>query len=120
MDISKLGVFCRGIMMGLAEIIPGISGGTVAFLTGIYPILIKSIASFGINSFRLILAPKQFFKHHNLSFLLTLIFGMILGVLLFANLIGFLLSQYGPIVWGYVLRLNYWIGFFDWKKKETY
>ena len=36
MQISKLGIFFRGIFMGIAEIVPGISGGTVAFITGIY------------------------------------------------------------------------------------
>ena len=35
MEISKLGIFFRGIFMGIAEIVPGISGGTVAFMTGI-------------------------------------------------------------------------------------
>ena len=86
--------------MGLAEIVPGISGGTVAFITGIYPILLSSIASFGLKSFGLILSPTKFFKYHNLAFLLTLLLGMVLGILLFSNLMSFLLNEYEPIVWG--------------------
>ena len=100
MRISKLGVFCRGTLMGVAEIVPGISGGTVAFITGIYPILISSIASFGIKSLELILSPKEFFKYHNVCFLLTLILGMMFGIFLFSNLMSFLLNEYRPIVWG--------------------
>ena len=44
MQIPKLGIFFRGILMGVAEIVPGISGGTVAFITGIYAKLVSSIA----------------------------------------------------------------------------
>ena len=100
MHISKLGIFFRGVLMGVAEIVPGISGGTVAFITGIYSKLVSSIASFGTNSIRLLVSPKEFLEHHNLGFLLTLFSGMIIGVLVFSNVMRFLLQVYGPVVWG--------------------
>ena len=43
MEISNLGIFFRGVLMGVAEIVPGISGGTVAFITGIYPKLVSTL-----------------------------------------------------------------------------
>jgi len=100
MYISRLGIFLRGVLMGLAEIVPGISGGTVAFILGIYAKLVYSIASFGVGSIKLLSSPKEFYEHHNLSFLLTLFSGMIIGVLVFSNVMSFLLKGYGPIVWG--------------------
>ena len=100
MNISKLGIFLRGMIMGVAEIVPGISGGTVAFITGIYAKLVSSIASFGVGSIRLLPSPKEFYEYHNLGFLLTLFSGMVIGVLVFSNVMNFLLKGYGPIVWG--------------------
>ena len=100
MRISKLGIFLRGILMGVAEIVPGISGGTVAFITGIYAKLVSSIASVGIGSIRLLSSPKEFYEYHNLGFLLLLFLGMVTGVLGFSNVMSFLLKQYAPIVWG--------------------
>ena len=100
MYISRLGIFLRGVLMGLAEIVPGISGGTVAFILGIYAKLVYSIASFGVGSIKLLSSPKEFYEYHNLSFLLTLFSGMIIGVLMFSNVMSFLLKGYGPIVWG--------------------
>ena len=92
MQISRLGIFFRGILMGVAEIVPGISGGSVAFITGIYAKLVSSIASFGVGSIRLLSSPKAFYQHHNLNFLLTLFSGMIIGVLVFSNVMSFLLK----------------------------
>ena len=92
MQISKLGIFFRGIFMGIAEIVPGISGGTVAFITGIYAKLVSSIASFGVGSIRLLPSPKEFYEYHNLGFLLTLFSGMVIGVLVFSNVMNFLLK----------------------------
>ena len=100
MRISKLGIFLRGILMGVAEIVPGISGGTVAFITGIYAKLVSSIASVGVGSIRLLSSPKEFYEYHNLGFLLLLFLGMVTGVLGFSNVMSFLLKQYAPIVWG--------------------
>ena len=41
--MTSLGVYLRGLMMGAADIVPGVSGGTVAFITGIYDTLLASI-----------------------------------------------------------------------------
>ena len=49
MKPSGLGIYLRGIAMGAADLVPGVSGGTVALITGIYGRLISAIASVGID-----------------------------------------------------------------------
>jgi len=91
----------RGLLMGLAEVVPGVSGGTMAFITGIYHELVRSLASFGPSSLRLLTQPRVFAQHHNLRFLCALAVGMIGGALLFAQLMDYLLEHYQPVVWGF-------------------
>ena len=50
----KISLFFKGMLMGIAEIIPGVSGGTLAFITGIYQELINSIKSINIESIRVL------------------------------------------------------------------
>ncbi len=87
--------------MGAADIVPGVSGGTMAFITGIYHELVRSLASFGPSSLRLLAQPLVFAQQHNLRFLCALAGGMLVGVLLFAQLMSFLLVHFQPVVWGF-------------------
>jgi len=66
--------FFKGIAMGAADVIPGVSGGTIAFLTGIYSELLSSIKSINFNALKLLLTGKfaEFSKAVNLSFCLQL------------------------------------------------
>ena len=105
MAVLRLGIFFRGLLMGIAEIIPGISGGTVALITGIYSELVTSLASFGATSVRLVFSPRDFFAHHNMNFLVTLFLGMLCGALMFSQLFKFLFVHYAPIVWGFLFGL---------------
>lgn len=89
--------------MGLAEVVPGVSGGTIALLTGIYRQLVDALASFGPKSLTLLSSPKAFSEHHRLPFLFSLGCGMVAGVIIFARLMGFLLSHYPPPVWSFFL-----------------
>ena len=99
--MSRTGVFVRGVLMGVAEVVPGVSGGTVAFITGIYRVLIASLASFGASSLRMAGNPAEFWRAHNLTFLLTLAAGMLVGAVAFARLMQFLLDAYQPAVWAF-------------------
>lgn len=54
MKIFELNTMLKGLAMGIAEIIPGVSGGTIAFITGIYERLMKMITSFNLSFFLLI------------------------------------------------------------------
>ena len=99
--ISGKGIFGRGMLMGLAEVVPGVSGGTMAFITGIYAEMVTTIATFGVRSLVLLRNPRLFYSHHNLSFLLLLGGGMVVGVGVFAQLMQYLLSSYQPLVWAF-------------------
>ncbi len=98
---SDVGVVGRGMLMGLAEVVPGVSGGTMAFISGIYPTLVGALATFGPASVPMLARPLEFWSHHNLRFLLVLAAGMGLGVLMFAQVMHFLLANYQPLVWAF-------------------
>lgn len=100
-EVSAAGIGWRGMLMGLAEVVPGVSGGTMAFITGIYPELVRSLATFGPSSLPLLRQPLEFYQQHNLRFLLLLAAGMGMGILLFAQLMRFLLANYQPLVWAF-------------------
>jgi len=97
------GIYGRGIAMGIAEVVPGVSGGTIAFVTGIYDELIHTLASFRPASLRLLTNPAGFWQAHNLSFLLALGLGMLTGVALFAHLLSLALEHARPVVWAFFL-----------------
>ena len=98
-------ILWRGFAMGVAELVPGISGGTVAFITNIYRELISSLASFNISSFKNLLRPRLFWQRHNFRFLLPLGLGMFAAVLFLANLIQYSLIHFRPAVWSLFLAV---------------
>lgn len=98
---STASVFVRGVLMGVAELVPGVSGGTIAFISGIYYRLIGALASFGPGSLTLLRRPTNFWHHHQLGFLLVLVAGMGAGILIFARLIGFMLEVAAPVLWAF-------------------
>ena len=87
--------------MGAVEVVPGVSGGTIAFVTGIYDELVRSLAEFGPSTLRSLLAGHWLTLYHrlNLGFLLALGVGMAIGILVFARAMQWLLAHYPPIVW---------------------
>ena len=89
MKKDRLIVFLKGMAMGIADLVPGISGGTIAFITNIYQELINTIKSFNLYSINLLLKFKfnSFYKLTNLEFLLPLVFGMIVSIVLFVSFI---------------------------------
>ena len=75
-------VFLKGFAMGAANVIPGVSGGTVAFITGIYERLINAIKAFDIKAIKL-LKNREFtalLKHVDFSFLAALCLGVIVSI----------------------------------------
>ena len=93
--------------MGIAEIIPGVSGGTIAFITGIYEELINSIKSVNASSVKLLFSFKLslFWKQINGAFLLTLLVGMLTSVLALARVIVFLIDEHPFKIWGFFFGL---------------
>ena len=87
--------------MGLAELVPGVSGGTIAFISGIYYRLVGALASFGPRSLTMLRHPSHFWQHHQMGFLVVLAAGMGTGILIFARLIGFMLEAAAPVLWAF-------------------
>ena len=93
--------------MGIAEVIPGVSGGTIAFITGIYERLLRALAAWSLSSPRVLLRDgfSVFHRTHDLSFVVALALGMVVGLVVFARLLGYFLDSHGPVVWGFIFGL---------------
>lgn len=93
--------------MGAANVIPGVSGGTVAFLTGIYERLINSIKSFDINAVKLLLKFKirEFSEKIDLRFIIMIVLGALIGVLSLARLLEFLFKEFQVPTWAFFFGL---------------
>ena len=104
---NRFKLFFKGMLMGVAEIIPGVSGGTIAFITGIYEELIESIKSINSNGIKLLLSLqfKKFWNHINGQFLMTLLFGMVFSILFLSRIIEFLLTDHPFKIWGFFFGL---------------
>lgn len=102
-----LGTYVRGLAMGAADVVPGVSGGTVAFITGIYEELLESIKSVNITALRLLISegPKAAWQHINGSFLLVLALGIITSIFSLAKIISNLLEQQPLLVWSFFFGL---------------
>ncbi len=103
----RLPVFLKGIAMGAADVVPGVSGGTIAFITGIYEELINSIRSVNGKAVQILIKKgiPSFWKHINGWFLLSLLVGIAISIFSLARLITFLLSNYPILVWAFFFGL---------------
>lgn len=97
----------RGLAMGAADVIPGVSGGTIAFITGIYEELINSIKSINPASLKLLVRGriKDFWKAINGNFLISLVTGILISILSLAKLMEYLLETYPVLVWSFFFGL---------------
>ena len=97
----------KGAGMGAADVIPGVSGGTIAFITGIYDEFVGSIAHIDKKAIGLFFRGrfKEFWKHINGGFLLSLIAGIGFSVLALAGLMQTLLTDYPIQTWAFFFGL---------------
>jgi len=111
-----IALFLKGIGIGAANVIPGVSGGTIALITGIFEKLIHSIKSFDIKAIKLLFAGKfrEFSKHVNLNFLITVFLGVIFSILTLARILSYLFEHYPVYIWAYffglILASVYFVG----------
>lgn len=105
MDYFKL--MLKGVLMGAADVVPGVSGGTIAFITGIYEELIHSIRRCDFGAVRELLngGVAPFLNHINGRFLLTLVAGILLSILSLAHLLLYLLESYPVQIWSFFFGL---------------
>jgi uncharacterized membrane protein len=97
----------KGFAMGAANVIPGVSGGTIALVTGIYQELIDSLKSFDKIAFILFFKGKfsDFADRINLGFFLTLGLGIVLSIFSIARLLDWLLRVYPIYIWAFFFGL---------------
>ena len=99
-------LFLKGLLMGISDIIPGISGGTIALITGIYAQLIHSIKD--LTHIPSLLAKKEFKKSIdliNFKFFTPLVIGIALAILIGSHIIGYFLDNYSGMVYGFFIGL---------------
>ncbi|MDR0715079.1 MAG: DUF368 domain-containing protein [Bacteroidales bacterium] len=104
---SKLLIYIKGLGMGSADIIPGVSGGTVAFITGVYEDLLQSLRSLTPANFKKIFTEgvNVFWKKINGNFLTALVLGVGTGVFTLAKLMLYLLEHHPIPVWSFFFGL---------------
>jgi putative membrane protein len=104
---NKLVIVAKGIMMGAADVVPGVSGGTIAFITGIYEELIKTIDGIDVSMFRNFfkLGIKPTFEKYNLGFLVALVSGIAISVISLSKAITFLLHTEPVLLWAFFFGL---------------
>ena len=97
----------KGIGMGAADVVPGVLGGTIAFIVGIYEELIDSIKSINLTSLKMLFSLKfgRFWKAVNGNFLLAIISGIGISVFSLAKLITYLLVHEPVLVWAFFFGL---------------
>ncbi|MEH6575831.1 MAG: DUF368 domain-containing protein [Amphritea sp.] len=100
-------LFFKGMLMGAADVVPGVSGGTIAFITGIYEELIATIKGFDLTSVRMLFkeGPVACWRHVNGSFLLVLLAGMVFSIAFIAGGVLFLLANYPVLIWAFFFGL---------------
>lgn len=97
----------KGMMMGAADAVPGVSGGTIAFITGIYEELINSLKQFGPEAIKVLFSQGIIaaWKHVNGSFLLALVGGILLSLLTISRIVLFWLETYPELLWSFFFGL---------------
>ena len=109
-------IMLKGMAMGIANVIPGVSGGTIALITGIFERLINAIKSFDLKAVKLLMKGKlkEFFAYTDLGFLIAVFLGVGIAIILVAKVFEFLFEQYPVFIWsfffGLILASIYFVG----------
>jgi putative membrane protein len=100
-------LFLKGMGIGSADIIPGVSGGTIALITGIYEELLEAIQSFNADAFRLLQTGKlkALWQHLHGAFLLPLVAGIGLSLATTVHLVSYLLTYHPIQTWSFFFGL---------------
>jgi len=125
--VKNIIVAVKGACMGAADVIPGVSGGTIAFIMGIYDDFVGALASINSEALKLLFTGKfkAFWKHINGSFLLSLAIGIGFSVIALAGLMQYLLEWHPIQTWsfffGLIVASSIFIlrGISGWKLREV-
>jgi putative membrane protein len=104
---SQLLLFLRGVAMGAVDLVPGVSAGTIALVTGIYGELINTIKSFNLTALKILKNDgiAAAWQHINGQFLLILLSGILFSLFTFAGLMRFLLEAFPLQLWCFFMGL---------------
>lgn len=93
--------------MGAANVIPGVSGGTIALITEIFERLINAIKSFDLRAVKLLFTGKfkEFAKYTDLYFLLAILLGIVIAIVSLAKVFDFLFTKYPTFIWAFFFGL---------------
>ena len=124
---DKFFLVLKGLAMGAANKVPGVSGGIIAFVAGFYEEFIFSLKRINLNSLRLLINGRfrSLYYYTNSKFLLLLVLGMIISYFSVSQLLDFLLDNYELYVWasffGMILGSIYYISkdFNDWNRQNV-
>lgn len=106
----------KGALMGAANVIPGVSGGTMALLTGIFEKLIHSLKAFDLRALKLAVKFKfgELLRHVDIRFISAVGIGIAIGILTFARVLELLFEHHARHVWafffGLILASVYFVG----------
>lgn len=104
---ERVKLFLKGMSMGAADVVPGVSGGTIAFISGIYEELLRSIKGIGPDTLKALRQGglKGAWQQANADFLATLIAGIGTSILLLVRPITWALSEHPVLIWGFFFGL---------------
>ena len=109
-------LFLKGIAIGIANVIPGVSGGTIALVTEIYERLLNALKSLNIKALRLLLSLniREFIKYTDFYFQISVFSGSIISLFSIAKLFEYLLQDHPILIWafffGLILASVYFVG----------
>ena len=97
----------KGLAMGAADAVPGVSGGTIAFISGIYEELVSTISNVNISLFKTLFKKGliAFWKQANGNFILALLSGIIISYVSFMRIAKYLLENHAVLIWSFFLGL---------------
>lgn len=104
---DNISLFLKGMAMGAADVVPGVSGGTIAFITGIYEELLETISKINLGLLKTLRKEglKSFWRQINGNFLAVLFSGIAVSIISFASLIQFLLREHEVLLWAFFFGL---------------
>ncbi|MFI3332071.1 MAG: DUF368 domain-containing protein [Rikenellaceae bacterium] len=100
-------IVLKGAAMGAADVIPGVSGGTIAFISGIYEELLGSIKNIDLEALKMLLTLRfvEFWQKINGNFLMAVFCGVGLSILSLAKVMTYLLASHPILVWSFFFGL---------------
>lgn len=105
--LAYVKLFLKGLLMGAADAVPGVSGGTIAFITGIYEELIHSIRRCDLSALSVLFKEgvPAAWRYINGNFLVVLLLGIAASILTLARLVLFLLAEHPVLLWSFFFGL---------------